>query len=250
MNHPLFHLFGFDGSGDMMGTVSHPNEARDYVWCKPCGRWYGATDYAEPRAKFRRRRADDFYHGAPDVPVGPEWPEAVSVRGMGAPLVRGDVIEIMLESGITGFVPRAVDLAVDDDNQLSRPVPEFFHLEITGRVAVTWPENPLITVCPICRHRTDSQWGDAVMYPDMTSWTGDDLVGTSNVWTNLVFCTRRLIDLAQAEGWSSFRFGDQIPHCPVRFMDVPDWFSDLQDRTIRRYPRLFPSEQSGGSSVA
>ena len=178
--------------------------------------------------------------GSPAVDVGPDWPEVIAVLTT-PPLVRGDVVEIMLESGVSGFIPRKVKLTIDDDEAFTRPTPEYFQIEVTGRVAISFPNNEAI-ICPICLSRTDRNFGDELMVPVLDTWTGDDLVMPSNVASNFVLSTRKLIDLARAEGWSSFRFGSWIPHCRVYFMNRSDWHTDVAERVRHHYRRYFENE--------
>ncbi|WP_050025047.1 hypothetical protein [Verrucomicrobium sp. BvORR034] len=242
MNHPLFHFFGVEGTRDVGATVRYPLGGRGRKRCEPCQRWYGAPDFREIEATLSRIREGDYYEGSPAVEAGPHWPEAISVL-IEPPLVRGDIVAVMQKAGVSGFIPRKVRLTINDGRAFTRPVPEYFQIEITGRVAISYPESE-VTICPLCLSRTDHNFGDKLMVPDLDTWTGDDLVKPSNVSSGYVLTTRKLIDLARENGWSTFQFGTWIPHCRVNFMAEGDWHADVVARTRLKYRRYFERERS------
>jgi hypothetical protein len=242
MNPSLLHFFGVEGARDVGATVRYPLGGRGRKHCAPCQRWYGAPDYREIEASLSCIREGAFYEGSPAVEVGPHWPEAIAVL-IEPPLVRGDVIETMQKAGVSGFIPRRVRLTIDDDHAFTRPVPEYFQIEITGRVAISYPEHE-VTICPLCLCRTDNLFGDKLMLADLDTWTGDDLVKPSNVSTGFVLTTRKLIDLARENGWSSFHFGAWMPHCRVHFMAEGDWHADVVERARLKHRRYFERERS------
>ena len=240
MNHALMQFFGVEGTHDVAASVRYPLGGRGGIRCEPCKRWYGDPDFREVEATVSRIREGHFYEGSPAVDVGPDWPEVIAVL-IEPPLVRGDVVEIMLESGVNGFIPRKVKLTIDDDMAFARPAPEYFQIEITGRVAISYPDDE-VSICPVCLSRTDHNFGDKLMVPVLNTWTGDDLVKPSNVASGFVLSTRKLIDLARAEGWSSFQFGSWIPHCRVNFIGNGDWHTDVTERIRHKYRRYFEHE--------
>ncbi len=100
-------FFGVEGTHDVAASVRYPLGGRGGIRCEPCKRWYGDPDFREVEATVSRIREGHFYEGSPAVDVGPDWPEVIAVP-IEPPLVRGDVVEIMLESGVNGFIPRKV----------------------------------------------------------------------------------------------------------------------------------------------
>ena len=239
MSHPLLNLFGFEGTNDISTSLHYPRGGRGREFCKPCKRSFGDPDFSEIQATLSQIGEGHFYEGSEEVEIGPDWPEIISVT-IEPPLVRSDVVDIMTESGITGFTPHRVDLTIEDEGALSRPIPDYCQIEITGKIDISYPEDEDdIVICPVCLSRTDRKWGTKIMYPNMDSWSGHDLVRTANVASAYRFSTPKLIDLARAEKWEAFHFGSWIPNCRVDFMKHQDWLADTEEHARSRFPKLF-----------
>jgi hypothetical protein len=238
MTHPMLNFFGLEGSRKLHVDAYYPTGSELSVCCIECRkvRHHKNSVKGNVRATLSKIRKNAFYEGSLAISSGSEWPEAIEVTAK-PPLIRADVVEKMLQAGISGFNPIATDLTIDTDRSLKRTSPEYFHLEVTGKVEVRFPEHEVM-ICPGCLCFIGN-FGHKLMVPDLKSWSGDDLVMTSNVKTGFVLTTRKLIDLAKSENWKSFEFGSTIPHVLVRLFETDDWLVDISERTQTAYPQLF-----------
>ena len=234
----MLNFFGLEGSRKLHVDAYYPTGSELSVCCIECRkvRHHKNSVKGNVRATLSKIRKNAFYEGSLAISSGSEWPEAIEVKAK-PPLIRADVVEKMLQAGISGFNPIATDLTIDTDRSLKRTSPEYFHLEVTGKVEVRFPEHEVM-ICPGCLCFIGN-FGHKLMVPDLKSWSGDDLVMTSNVKTGFVLTTRKLIDLAKSENWKSFEFGSTIPHVLVRLFETDDWLVDISERTQTAYPQLF-----------
>lgn len=238
MNHPILNFFGLEGAREFKVDLYYPRGTEKTICCVSCKkiRSYRTDIEGEIRVEFSQIREDHFYEGSDAVECKGDWPEIIQVSTK-PPLVRADVLDKMLKAGISGFRAVETNLTVKISKTLNQDVPKYFYLEISGSVEVFFPNNE-VSICPSCRCFL-GLGGHKLMVPDMKTWSGDDLIMTSNVKTGFILASPKLIDLAKSENWRSFEFGSSIPHVLVRLFEVDDWRFDIAERVCQKYPELF-----------
>lgn len=230
MNQELFNtLFQFHPISSATISCSEVQRAQ----CQYCKRWHPVKpDWSTGRAKIL----------GSDINFFPDW-----LNGIAHTVVSETVLGELLANQITGFRPhRLHSLEVTPQLKLHpEPWPVYYLLEITGAINYDrhyYDENEG-TTCPGCgtliaKPGGKYRWGgdDSRNVPEEGSWSGDDLVRSSNIKTGYLYVSRRLVDLAVERKWSCF--------CAASFDG--QWILSLEKNWFENYERFFHEQIEPG----
>jgi len=231
----MLTLFGLSTVG-FGGCVGLRHALEDSRRCGTCSRTVTVHNYQRNILTVRKVEEDEESDGSEAAPPTNVWPAA-----FGPTLLRGDIVQMLFDEGITGFVPRNLTLEIKDYPELPEPAPAYFFLEIAGRFDVRIL-NGDVRVCPECKSRTDQLFRELIYLPIPELWDGSDLCEIGNVLTLGVYCSRKFIEMARRRRLDFFEFGRHIPNVPVRFLEREDWHRDVYQQVKAKYPQLFSSE--------
>ena len=232
-DHPLLTLFGLGTEGGFSGSalLSHPLQSSRR--CLTCKRSVTVPNFEYNVLTIRKIGPDEWYEGSEAVPPTNQWPPTLQHN-----VYRRDIVQVLLDEGITGIVPREVSIEIEDYEELPEPIPEYLLLEPTGRFDVRVLHDD-VRICPECKSRTDRVFRGLVYLPLLDTWDGSDLCEIKSPTTRGIFCSKRFIEMARRRRLEFFRFGHRIPHVTVDYLGAANWYEDVHDRTKAKYPHLF-----------
>ncbi len=184
---------------------------------------------------------------------GPRWTEVIScLDGL---ILQESVCEIIEKENFTGFKAHPIAITEIKSKKLrSLPVPQYYLLEITGRIDIDVNELDDVggSICPVCFRRDAQQgnpyrWREKRIVPKLDTWNNADFVKLRNWRCGMKYCSKRFIDLASKYKWHNFIFGESLPgvamweRAPANgqsYLD-PDWFEKVSYRVEKRNPDLF-----------
>ncbi len=162
-------------------------------------------------------------------------------------VVSGRVNSDLAENGIRGYVAHPVRTSAGLDFALNgESIPPYYLLEITGRFDLDRRrfdnfEGQLCPNCHIWKPTKGSKfgYGEKNLFPLLESWNGGDFLLQRNIKSGVLYCTKKVADLARAKKWTGFGIKVMSWGCPeggradLRF---PDWYEDLRQKVLDAFP--------------
>lgn len=150
--------------------------------------------------------------GVYSVKGGASWTDALPVAGFYPPYLVSERVAKGLEAiGATGYKLLPVRFSDVEGNRLQRlPEPKYYYLSVSGMIDIDIGASGLGSMdwCPACKASTSKHFVQHLKHvPIRESWDGSDIfkVGPRPTW-GVLYCTRRVLELARNERWSSFQF--------------------------------------------
>jgi hypothetical protein len=178
---------------------------------------------------------------------GFRWPDVMPNKRL---ILHERVVRVLEREKLKGFVAHPVSIKPFKNKRLlAKGVPQYYLLEITGRVDVDvarFEEDHQI--CPVCL-QFENKTGSDLNYRTRPPFVflspensdGSDLLEFGNLRPSYTVCTRKFIDLACQHQWTNFVFGYWVPQVGIseKFYQKPDWFERVTVLAKVRYPELF-----------
>lgn len=146
--------------------------------------------------------------GSCEIHGGTSWMDAIGIASWPLFLVSRRVVVALEQIGAKGFEPRAVCFTKVQSPAMQN-APDYFYLDVKGRIDIDLKSSGLegAQQCPGCFRDLSTKLIEPTRYvPAREGWDGSDLFRLRNRPNLLVFCTRRILELARQERWTNFRF--------------------------------------------
>jgi len=236
--HPLLSLFELKGFDNPQAGLY----GQKWLKCEKCRACGGAIVEKSPQnAKVKIGAA------------GIRWPDVLcDLDGL---ILHERVCKILRREQLKGFRAHPVVITEIKSKKLaSLSVPQYFLLDITGRVDID--PNQLDDVggslCPVCFRRNAQadnpyRWKEKRIVPELETWDGDDFVKIRNWRCEMNYCSKQFIDLANEHRWTNFIFGESLPGVAiyekppkggVSYFD-DDWFADVSKAVKAKHFDVF-----------
>lgn len=238
MKETFFFDVGY-ASNEPWAELSRPSlsfkeafeRGKSKVKCQHCGKsrgkYYAPKDFV---ADFENK--------------GGKWHDIIGSNSL-IPLYSERVIDVFVSEKVSGFEAYPVEIREVKNQTLSRlGEKKYYALDIKGKINVDLNhlEEQGVQVCRHCgslKRKPGAKFGRKDYEFLMNSWDGSELMKIGNVRTGLLFCTTRVVEIANKYKLTNFSFGWTYP-----FIDFDYTQTDWKDTVAKKLAEKESLEQS------
>lgn len=187
------------------------------------------------------RRMFPLFQGEAEALIekGSQWSDIVGAGSARPPfMISQRVIDTLHEANVTGFEQHSVRIT-DIKSAKLRIIspPQYYYLNIDGHMDIDLEasEVKVALLCPVC-FASEKRSQPERFVPLAETWDGSDVFILRNFPSGLIFCTRKVLELARQHSWTNFRFQPMnvLQHDAMSWKGIdylgkkwpPQWYPD------------------------
>lgn len=145
-----------------------------------------------------------------DIERGAAWTDAIGNPNWSLILFSERVLSGLTDIGASGISPLEVRIReVRSETLRALSAPSYYYFNVAGRIDVDLEASGLggVERCPVCFRVLAGRHPQARRFvPRHETWDGADVFSIRNSPNSMLFCTRRVLELARRDRWTNFRF--------------------------------------------